>query len=58
MAEKDHGFVHTEVAECRATPFVITTESVQTAIRHWSDCAVYNAPALPVGPCDCGGIKD
>lgn len=24
---------------------------------HWSDCAVYNAPALPVGPCDCGGLK-
>lgn len=21
---------------------------------HASDCAVYNAPALPVGPCDCG----
>lgn len=22
--------------------------------QHWSDCAVHNAPALPVGPCDCG----
>lgn len=21
---------------------------------HASDCAIYNAPALPVGPCDCG----
>lgn len=21
---------------------------------HASDCAVHNAPALPVGPCDCG----
>jgi len=21
---------------------------------HSSDCAVHNAPALPVGPCDCG----
>ena len=21
---------------------------------HASDCAVNNAPALPVGPCDCG----
>lgn len=23
-------------------------------IRHASDCAIHNAPALPVGPCDCG----
>lgn len=23
-------------------------------MRHLSDCAVHNAPALPVGPCDCG----
>lgn len=21
---------------------------------HKSDCAIHNAPALPVGPCDCG----
>lgn len=26
-----------------------------SASGHWSDCAVHNAPALPVGPCDCGG---
>jgi hypothetical protein len=24
---------------------------------HWSDCAIYNAPALPTGPCDCGGLE-
>lgn len=23
-------------------------------IGHASDCAVHNAPAIPVGPCDCG----
>lgn len=23
---------------------------------HWSDCAVHNEPALPEGPCDCGGL--
>jgi len=23
--------------------------------RHWSDCAVHNEPAMPNGPCDCGG---
>ena len=21
---------------------------------HASDCAVHNAPAMPIGPCDCG----
>jgi len=21
---------------------------------HASDCAIHNAPALPVGPCNCG----
>ncbi len=25
--------------------------------KHWSSCAVYNAPAYPPGPCDCGGFK-
>lgn len=24
---------------------------------HWSDCAVYNEPASPAGPCDCGGFS-
>ena len=24
---------------------------------HWSDCAVNNGPALPVGECDCGGLE-
>jgi hypothetical protein len=23
-------------------------------MQHASDCAVHNAPALPVGKCDCG----
>lgn len=26
--------------------------------KHWSDCAVNNGPALPVGSCDCGGMSD
>jgi hypothetical protein len=25
-------------------------------IGHWSDCAVYNAPACLPGPCNCGGL--
>lgn len=24
-------------------------------VKHWSDCAVHNAPELEPGPCDCGG---
>lgn len=24
-------------------------------MEHWSDCAVHNEPAHPVGECDCGG---
>lgn len=24
-------------------------------ITHQSDCAIYNGPMLPAGPCDCGG---
>src|SRR3954453_8826170 len=25
-------------------------------MRHGSDCAVNHGPALPAGPCDCGGL--
>jgi hypothetical protein len=28
-----------------------TSEAI---INHWSDCALHNAPALPIGPCNCG----
>ena len=26
----------------------------QSKAKHASDCAVYNAPAMEPGPCDCG----
>lgn len=26
----------------------------QIVAPHASDCSVHNAPALPIGPCDCG----
>jgi hypothetical protein len=29
-------------------------ERLSALIHHASDCAVYNEPALPAGPCDCG----
>lgn len=28
-----------------------------TGGQHWSDCAVFNEPALPAGECNCGGLK-
>lgn len=31
-----------------------TTRPQHDCCGHASDCAVHNAPALPVGPCDCG----
>lgn len=36
--------------------FALVAEANSAALRgrHDSDCAVHNAPALPVGPCDCG----
>lgn len=27
-------------------------------VEHASDCALHNAPALPVGPCDCGATPE
>jgi hypothetical protein len=29
-----------------------------TKTQHYSDCAVHNEPALPAGPCDCGGYTE
>ena len=28
----------------------------QEPVKHWSDCAIHNAPAYPQGKCDCGGF--
>lgn len=39
---------------CRAG---FPVETQPAPIQHWSSCAVNNAPALPVGPCDCGGFN-
>lgn len=27
-------------------------------LKHWSDCAVHNEPAMPNGPCNCGGYVE
>lgn len=29
----------------------------EAQMMHYSSCAVHNAPALPVGPCNCGGFS-
>lgn len=26
-------------------------------MRHTSHCAIYNEPALPNGPCNCGAVR-
>lgn len=38
-----------EFYPCKPDIFAATYDPV-----HASDCALHNAPALPVGPCDCG----
>jgi hypothetical protein len=41
----------------RAMSDVISPQQRSTLARaHWSDCAVFNGPALSAGPCSCGGF--
>jgi hypothetical protein len=35
-------------------PVAVAEEGANGCCGHASDCAVHNAPALPVGACDCG----
>jgi hypothetical protein len=37
--------------------FVPRPNADRRPAAHWSSCAVNNGPALPVGPCDCGGYQ-
>ena len=53
------------LAECRAAAQAETAQAAPAwcqcpacaPVAHASDCAVHNAPALPVGPCDCGAAS-
>jgi hypothetical protein len=36
---------------------IIRLQNEVRAVVHASDCAVYNAPAMPPGACTCGGEK-
>lgn len=44
-----------------ASPVPHGVDAMQTSrltqSMHKSDCAVYNGPALPAGPCDCGLVR-
>lgn len=42
--------VRREVADTHATH----KDAPMSELLHTSECAVHNAPALPVGPCNCG----
>lgn len=45
--------VEKAVAEAGKSIIEHWRKRLESAARHSSDCAIYNAPALPVGPCDC-----
>ncbi len=32
-------------------------ETLSDRPGHWSDCALFSAPATPPGACDCGGLN-
>jgi hypothetical protein len=39
------------------TERAISTRADEQGAKHFSDCAVHNAPAYEPGPCDCGGVR-
>ena len=41
-----------------ATEAYKAIEQHRKETAHYSDCAVNNGPALPVGPCNCGGFSE
>lgn len=45
----------TGVLSCQTPIATIVMGECGYCKQHWSDCAVHNEPALPKGPCDCGG---
>ena len=34
-----------------------TILEIQGCGEHWSDCSLHNRPAMPIEPCNCGGVK-
>lgn len=49
LAGMPRGMIDEAVANAGVSAYVAASASPQ----HASDCSVHNAPALPVGPCDC-----
>lgn len=56
MTNISYGTVETREGEIDSDKVLAGTALFQKLKPgHWSSCAIYNAPAYPVGPCDCGG---
>jgi len=53
MAERETVYAMNEIARA-ALLSPRDTDQPTNAMAHASDCAIHSAPALPVGPCDCG----
>ena len=45
---------NTEICEALKKTYA---ELHASEIQHDSDCAMHNAPALPVGPCNCSAAQ-
>jgi hypothetical protein len=41
----------------RSQAGVFSLRNQKMAYSHSSDCLIYNAPDLPAGECDCGGLE-
>ena len=58
LAMKD-GIIRKALSPRQESDSKITMPGVAHGVKsvdgHWSDCATHNEPALPNGPCDCGG---
>lgn len=50
----NEGHRQRQAAEARAQHAIWSADAqMRAAALHASDCSLHNAPALPVGPCDC-----
>lgn len=59
-AAREHGADKNAEAFERAFGKIVPPKKPQSkasAVTHASDCAIYNAPAIEPGPCDCGAER-
>lgn len=55
LSSHDNRWVSRRCAE--ALDLALAPVGLSPNTPHSSDCSMHNAPALPVGPCDCGAAK-